>query len=77
MSETPPSQLAASEAERGKLAGLALPSGQRVKPGVCYPWQEKSTQLPDITGDADMIRKVWEQVDSLGNMFIWQLLLSF
>jgi len=33
--------------------------------------------LPEITGDKDLVQKVWEDVDALGNTYIWQLLLSF
>jgi hypothetical protein len=44
---------------------------------VCYPWEDKVKTLPEITGDQDLIRRVWENVDSFGNMYIWQLLLSF
>jgi hypothetical protein len=41
------------------------------------PWAEKQKELPEITGDVDMIRRVWEANDALGNVFIWQCLLSF
>lgn len=53
-----------------------IPEG-RVGAGVCIPWEEKLKEIPTITGDADLARQVWESVDSLGNMFIWQLLESF
>jgi uroporphyrinogen-III decarboxylase len=48
-----------------------------IKPGVCLPWEEKVKELGEITGDADLVRTVWESIDSLGAMFIWQVLLSF
>jgi hypothetical protein len=47
------------------------------KAGFCIPWEEKLKELPPIQGDADLARRIWEEVDSLGNMFIWQLLVSF
>lgn len=53
-----------------------IPEG-RVGAGVCIPWEEKLKEIPTITGDTDLARQVWESVDSLGNMFIWQLLESF
>ena len=31
----------------------------------------------EITGDQDLVRRVWENVEALGNTYIWQLLLSF
>lgn len=60
-----------------QLAGLAGRATPRVKPGVCFPWEQKAKELPEITGDQDLVRKVWENVDALGNVYIWQLLLSF
>lgn len=59
------------------LAGLTNHAAGRIKPGVCWPWEEKAKELPTITGDQDLVRRVWENVDSLGNSYIWQLLLSF
>lgn len=46
-------------------------------PGVCIPWQEKAKELPPITGDPQLVKQVWEDVDSLACMYIWQLLVSF
>ena len=46
-------------------------------PGVCIPWAEKLKELPPITGDADLCRQVWENVDFLGYLYIWHCLLSF
>jgi hypothetical protein len=54
-----------------------VPPSARRPPGVCIPWQEKLKELPPITGDADLAKKVWEDVDSLGYTYIWQCLLSF
>jgi len=47
------------------------------EPGVCIPWQEKLKELPEIRGDADLCRRVWEDVDSLAYTYIWHCLLSF
>jgi len=49
----------------------------RTKPGVCIPWEEKAKELPPISGDPDLFRRIWEDIDVLGNMYIWQCLLSF
>jgi uroporphyrinogen-III decarboxylase len=64
-------------ANNGPLVGLFNRTEPCVKPGVCLPWQEKSKELPEITGDRDLVRRVWENVDALGTTYIWQLLLSF
>ena len=47
------------------------------KPGVCIPWQEKLKELPEIPGDKELAQAVWENIDGLGYLYIWQCLLSF
>jgi hypothetical protein len=74
---TPPCDVPASVADRAALRGLSGRPAPRVAAGVCVPWAEKSTELPPITGNRDLVRAVWERVDLLGNDYIWQLLLSF
>jgi hypothetical protein len=49
----------------------------RTAPGVCRSWESQKSLLPPICGDEGLARRIWEQVDALGNMYIWQLLLSF
>jgi hypothetical protein len=49
----------------------------RNSPGVCQSWESKKTALPPINGDERLARQIWEQIDGLGNTFIWQILLSF
>jgi hypothetical protein len=46
-------------------------------PGACIPWVEKIAEIPRIQRHEDMVERVWKNVDALGNMFIWQVLLSF
>ncbi len=74
---TPPCDLPSSVESREKVAGLSGRRAPRVQPGVCFPWEERAKDLPEITGDQALVRKVWEDVDALGNMYIWQMLLSF
>jgi len=47
------------------------------KPGACLPWEEKRKELPQITGDEQLVQRVWEDVDALAYVYIWQCLLSF
>ena len=47
------------------------------KPGVCIPWEEKLKELPEISGDKELVQKLWEDIDALGYVYIWQCLLSF
>ena len=46
-------------------------------PGVCIPWEEKKKELPEISGNKELVKKVWEDIDALGYVYIWQCLLSF
>jgi len=46
-------------------------------PGTCVPWERERESLPDVQGDEELIRNIHEQTDALGNMYIWQILLSF
>ena len=47
------------------------------KPGVCIPWEEKVKEIPKIMGDEQLVKKMWEDLDTLGYVYIWQCLLSF
>jgi len=33
--------------------------------------------MTPLPGDEALVEKVWDDIDSLANMFIWQILLSF
>jgi hypothetical protein len=46
-------------------------------PGVCFPWDEKKPELPRVGGDPELLKNIWESIDSLPYAFIWQVLLSF
>ena len=46
-------------------------------PGACLPWCEKLAEISRIQRHHEMVERVWTDVDALGNMFIWQLLVSF
>ena len=73
-----PALVPASVADRAKLAGLSGQARQAgMAPGVCLPWDQKARELPEITGDPAMVRRIWEEIDGLGCGYIWQLLLSF
>ena len=50
---------------------------QKIKPGVCIPWEQKLKELPEISGDKELVKKVWEDNDALGYVYIWHCLLSF
>jgi len=47
------------------------------KPGVCVPWDEKRKEMSDTITNEALVRKVWEDLDALGYMYIWHCLVSF
>jgi len=64
----------AAPAERP--AAPVIPQG-KIPAGVCVPWVEKMTELPGISGDAALCKRIWEDVDALAYVYIWHLVLSF
>jgi len=61
----------------GEDYGMSTHEAGKPKPGVCIPWEKKVKELSALSGDRDMVQRIWEDIDGLGNMFIWQCLLSF
>lgn len=47
------------------------------RPGVVIPWEEKRAELPEIGGDAELVRRVWEEVDEFAYTYVWHCLVSF
>ena len=41
------------------------------RPGVCIPWEEKVKEYDKITGDKEIVKKVWEDIDDLAYQYIW------
>jgi hypothetical protein len=56
---------------------MTKPKDEHIKPGVCIPWEHKVKELPPITGDAELVRRVWEDNEALAYTFIWHCLVSF
>ena len=54
---------------------LPIPADERA--GGCLPWEKRKAELPGISGDEALAKRVWEEVDGLGYIFIWHCLLSF
>jgi uroporphyrinogen-III decarboxylase len=74
---TPPCDADSRLVERRSLAGLNGHPSSRIKPGACFVWGDRLQELPSVTGNQELVQKVWEDIDALGNMYIWQMLLSF
>ncbi len=45
--------------------------------GVCVPWEQKRKDIAAIPGDEALVQRIWEEIEGLANMFIWQILVSF
>jgi len=61
-------------------AATGLPAwvtGAPSHPGVCLPWEAKQRELPPIQGDADLVERVWNDLEGLAYLYIWHVLLSF
>ncbi len=54
-----------------------MESQTRRAPGVCIPWEGKERELPPLTGDLELVRKIWEEIDLFAYIFIWHCLVSF
>ena len=48
-----------------------------VRRARAFPGKRNARSFPQITGDEQLVKRVWEDVDALGYMYIWQVLLSF
>lgn len=57
--------------------GMPAPGPHARPPGSVVPWEQKRVELPELSGDLDLLKNIWNGVDGLANTYIWQLLLSF
>jgi hypothetical protein len=48
-----------------------------VASGVCLPFEERARELPPIIGDSALTKRVWNEIEGLGYLYIWHVLLSF
>lgn len=48
-----------------------------LKPGVCVPWDERKGEYPQILGDGEIVRQVWEDLDQMAYLYIWFCLIQF
>jgi len=43
----------------------------------CQTWESKMAELPPIPGDAELCRRIWDNMDALAYLYMWHLVLSF
>ena len=46
-------------------------------PRACFRWEDKLSEIPAIQGDAELCRRVWNDLDAFAYTWIWHLVLSF
>jgi hypothetical protein len=56
---------------------MTEPESAKRPPGICIPWEEKRKELPEMSGDEELVQRVWEGTDALGYLYIWHCLLAF
>jgi len=56
---------------------MAKQERKKTKAGVCIPWEEKRREFSEIMGDEKIVRKVWEEIDTLAYLYIWAVLIQF
>jgi hypothetical protein len=72
----PPCEGPGAVKDRAGLTGMAGRGTPRIAPGICYPWEQKAQTIPEIGGDRELVRKVWNDIEGLANSYIWHVLLS-
>ena len=75
--DTPPAEMPPSPAARRELCGLGGSPQPAIPPGICMPWTQKAQELPEIMGDRQLVRRIWDEIEGLASTYIWQLLLAF
>lgn len=77
-SPSSPSSKLPPQAAPDRTPGLpAWVSAPKAPPGICFPWEQKAKELPPISGDADLVRRVWNEIEGLAYLYIWHVLLSY
>lgn len=45
-------------------------------PGVCMPWGEKKKEYKEMKGDENLVKKQWEDIDTLAYIFMWWMVIG-
>jgi hypothetical protein len=53
------------------------PKQEPIKPGVCIPWEQRVKEYARIMGDEEVVKRIWEQTDTLAYLYIWANLIQF
>jgi hypothetical protein len=58
-------------------AGPPFERATRTPPGAVVPWENAKGGWPSVTGDEELVRRIWAQTDGLAYLFVWHILVSF
>jgi hypothetical protein len=53
---------------------------RRVHPrpaGTVAPWPEQRREMGEMTGDEQLVKRTWEEMDSWTYAFLWHCVVSF
>jgi hypothetical protein len=53
---------------------------RRVHPrpaGTVVPWSEQCAEMGEMTGDEQLVKRTWEEIDSWTYSFLWHCVVSF
>ncbi|MFO7907420.1 MAG: uroporphyrinogen decarboxylase family protein [Planctomycetota bacterium] len=74
---SPEAPCAKSDYQEHHQSGIP-PLGPNARPcGTVVPWERKRQDWENVTGNMSLLKDVWESVDSLAHVYIWQLVVSF
>jgi len=45
--------------------------------GTVVPWSEMRKELPEMSGDENVVRQNWEMIDAWTYAFVWHCVVSF
>ncbi|NMA69911.1 MAG: hypothetical protein GX958_10910 [Desulfitobacterium sp.] len=40
-------------------------------PGSCLPWEKVTEEYGKVTGNEDLLRKQWEELDKFAYLYLW------
>ena len=56
---------------------MNLKEKENLNPGELIPWNIRKEEYSQILGNEDIIKKEWDEIESLANRFIWAILTDF
>jgi hypothetical protein len=60
-----------------KAAWLGKHPPLPLQPGVCIPWELRVKEYPQILGDVNVVKRVWEEIDTLAYLYVWANVIQF